>query len=96
MASTKPTAFPVIPALDATTELYTQRRASTEAPANYRFSLDELAQFILAEYSLVMVYGEYASDAAAQADSVPVGGAYTCSSANIYGLPAGTIKTRVA
>jgi hypothetical protein len=96
MPSTKPTAFPVIPALDATTELYTQRRASAEAPANYRFSIDDIAQFLLSEYSLLMVYGEYDSDAAAQADSVPVGGAYTCSTANIYGLPAGTIKTRVS
>lgn len=43
----KPTDFPWIPGLHNQTEFYTQRRSEAEAPANYKFRLSTLVNWIL-------------------------------------------------
>jgi len=42
----KPTDYPNIPSLHEETEIYTQRRTSGEAPANYKFTIQDLVSFI--------------------------------------------------
>lgn len=86
--------FPIIPSLTRTTQIYTQRRSGVESPANYRFTIEELMDFISAEFGLLYVHGEYDSDEAAEAAGCELNQVYELSAANIYGLPNGTLKRR--
>jgi hypothetical protein len=92
----KPTDFATIPAIDLKTEIYTQRRTDTEAPMNYRFTVEELAEFLSMTFGLVAIFGEYRDDVEAASDAVPIGGAYSLTIDNYYGLPEGTIKLRTS
>lgn len=86
--------FATIPSLLADTQLYTQRRSAVESPANYRFTVETLAMFLIDNYSLAPIKGAYASDAAAGADGVAVDELYELTAGNVYGLPAGVLKKR--
>mgnify|MGYP000641991965 CR=1 FL=1 len=57
MAEDRPHLFTPIPSLNAETQLYTQRRSNAEDPANYRFTLAELLQFLQDEYGLGKLVG---------------------------------------
>jgi hypothetical protein len=57
MAEDRPHLFAPIPSLNAETQLYTQRRSNAEDPANYRFTLSELLQFLQDEYGLRKLVG---------------------------------------
>lgn len=48
-----PHLFDDIGTLDRTTQLYTQRRKSTELPENYKFTIEELATFLQEEFHMV-------------------------------------------
>lgn len=45
-----PHLFDDIVALTSTTQLYTQRRSSVESPNNYRFTIEQLADFLVSEF----------------------------------------------
>ena len=47
----KPHLYPNIPGLHSQTQIYTQRRASAEAPANFKFTVDQLAMFLAINYN---------------------------------------------
>ena len=55
----KPTDFPWIPGLEDTTELYTQRRSEAEPPANYKFKLITLLNWIRLRLGLMTVVIEF-------------------------------------
>jgi hypothetical protein len=86
--------FPIISSITRTTQIYTQRRSSAESPANYRFTVEELMDFISAEFGLLYVHGEYDSDEAAGIAGCDIDQVYELSASNIYGLPEGTLKRR--
>lgn len=87
--------FGSIPSLTAETQLYTQRRSNAESPANYRFTIAALMQFMQDTYGLKAIKGTYASDTAAATAGLNIGDLYALSADNIYGMPAGVIKERV-
>jgi hypothetical protein len=91
----KPTDFAAIPALDPKTQLYTQRRTDTEAPTNYRFSVEELAEFLALNFDLLVLYGAYKDDLEAGDNGVPIGGGYRLTPDNYYGMPEGIVKVRL-
>lgn len=51
----KPNNFPWIPGLTLETEIYTQRRHTSEAPANYKFTLQTLLNWIKVMLGLTLV-----------------------------------------
>lgn len=91
-----PWQFTDIPSLHPETQLYTSRRRLGEAPTEYKYTIQALVNYLASAFGFVQKYGAsaYASDAAAGAQSVPIGGAYELSASNIYGLPAGLLKIR--
>lgn len=48
-----PHLFDDIGSLTRTTQLYTQRRSSVESPNNYKFTIEELADYLIAEFGFV-------------------------------------------
>lgn len=98
MPGQKPYTFPLIPALADTTELYTQRRTSVSSPQEYRFTVADLIAFMLDSYNFVFVASDtkFADDSAAATGGVPVGEFYELSADNVYGLPEGLLKRRIA
>lgn len=48
-----PHLFDDIGVLHRTTQLYTQRRQTLELPENYKFTVEDLANFLITEFSLV-------------------------------------------
>jgi hypothetical protein len=56
--------------------------------------VEELMDFISAEFGLLYVHGEYDSDEAAGIAGCDIDQVYELSASNIYGLPEGTLKRR--
>lgn len=50
-----PHLFDDIGSLHRTTQLYTQRRQTVELPENYKFTIEQLADFLIAEFEFVTV-----------------------------------------
>lgn len=53
MASPYPHLFDPIGFLHRQTQLYTQRRQNSELPENYRYTVEDLATFLITEFQLV-------------------------------------------
>lgn len=85
--------FDPIGSLHEETQLYTQRRSNAEAPANYRFTVATLVQFVVENFGEFLP-GPYAGDAEAAADGVNVGQYYKLSAGNEWGMPYGVPKIR--
>lgn len=49
----EPWQFPVIPALHRRTQVYTSRRNDSVDPQEYRFTLEDIAAFLLSEFDFV-------------------------------------------
>lgn len=88
--------FPIIPSLTRTTQIYTQRRSGVESPANYRFTIENLMEFIAEEFDLLFVHGQYDSDDHAALSGCEINQIYELGAGNIYGLPEGVLKRRKA
>lgn len=96
MPTDSPHLFTVIPSLHRQTQLYTQRRSNAESPANYRFTIEEIAEFMASEFGVLIIHGQYASDADAAAAGCDIDQTYELTADNIYGLPEGILKRRKA
>ena len=48
-----PHLFDNIGSITRTTQMYTQRRSSVESPGNYKFTVEELADFLIQEFELI-------------------------------------------
>lgn len=48
-----PHLFDNIGSITRTTQLYTQRRSSVESPNNYKFTIEELADYLIQEFELI-------------------------------------------
>ena len=98
MPGTKAHLFPVIPAITSSTQLYTQRQSSAASPANYRFTMAEMMDFLAANNFLLVPSGSnvYLDDADAQSSGVAVGELYWLAANNNYGtpVPPGGLLTR--
>lgn len=92
----RPWLFATIPSLHSETIICTPRRSNAESPFEYRFTVQELAEFIESNFTFIVPKGEYDDDSAAATGGVSVGEYYELSAANIYGLPQGVIKKRIA
>jgi hypothetical protein len=99
MAGTKVHLFPPISSLTPTTQLYTQRRSSAEAPANFRLTLADIAAWLEEQGFLKLpAPGPYVDDDAAGAAGVAVGEYYELAIPNTYGIPVGNggiLKKRI-
>ncbi len=84
----KPHLYPTIPSLTLETQLYTQRRSNSESPDNYRFTVQELLDYLVDQGVVVNAGGPYTSDADAAANGVAVGEYYEVAQANTIGIPA--------
>lgn len=90
----KPTDFSPVPGgvfLD--TQMYTQQLRPELPEEPFRFTIQHIAD-LLAGVGYIKVYGIYPDDSTAEADGVPLGGAYELSEDNIWALPSGIIKRR--
>jgi hypothetical protein len=96
MAGQKPYTFSNIEAITTTTQLYTQRRSSAATPAERKFTVADLAAFLESTMGWISNQGEYDDDSAAATGGVAVGEFYTLSVDNIYGMPQGLLKKRIA
>lgn len=87
----RPWEFDDIPSLHPETLLHTSRRSQAEGAKEYKFSVNTLANYLMAYFGFLRKYGasEYDSDASAATAGVPVGGLYELSADNIYGIPVG-------
>jgi len=96
MAEDRPWLFTVLPSLTTETLLHTARRSFADSPQEYRFTIQQLFEFLESNYNVVAIQGQYASDAAAASGGVAVGEVYELNVDNIYGLPAGILKKRIS
>ena len=96
MPGQEPYTFTNIEAISTTTQLYTQRRRSDLPPAERKFTVADFAAFLESEYGYIKIQGAYADDAAADTGGVEVGEVYSLTADNIYGMPEGVLKKRIA
>lgn len=91
MAEDRPWLFTDISSLHPETQVYTARRRNAESPAERKYTLNTLADYLMSYFGFTRKYGAgtYANDAAAAAAGVPVGGLYELSISNEYGIPVG-------
>jgi hypothetical protein len=76
--------------LTPTTQLYTQRRSSAEAPANFRLTLSDIATWLEEQGFLKLpLPGPYFDDADAATAGVEIGEYYELAIPNTYGIPTG-------
>lgn len=89
MPGTKAHLFPVIPAITSSTQLYTQRQSSAASPANYRFTLADLMDFMAANNFLLVPSGSnvYLDNEDAALAGVEIGELYWLAPNNNYGTP---------
>jgi len=95
----RPWLFTEIPSMHPEVQFYTARRSNAEAPNEYRFNLNTLVAYLLSYFGFVQITNSgttYASDAAAGTGGVSVGEIYELSAGNIYGMPSGILKKRIA
>lgn len=87
----RPWLFTNISSLHPETQLYTSRRALSEAPAERKFTIEALAAYLATAFGFVQVAGAsaYVDDAAAAAAGVNVGEFYELAIPNNYGIPTG-------
>ena len=99
MPGTKVHLFPSIPSITDTTQLYTQRRSAAESPANYRFTIAEVMDYLQSQgFIRIAAGGPYDSDTDAASGGVAIGEYYILSSTNDYGIPTangGLLKQRI-
>lgn len=91
MAEDRPWLFTDISSLHPETQVYTSRRRNAESPAERKYTLQTLADYLMSYFGFTRKYGAgtYVDDAAAAAAGVPIGGMYELAIDNIYGIPCG-------
>ena len=94
MPEDKPWLFATIPSLTRTTQVYTSRRSTADSPQEYKFTLEDIADFLVSEFGIQPIQGIYDDDVDAAAAGVAIGETYELSLGNSYGLPEGTLKIR--
>ena len=50
-----PHLFDDIGSITRTTQVYTQRRSSVQSPANYKYTVEQLAEFLIQEFEIITV-----------------------------------------